>query len=367
MEVDGIEEYASSTHSDDALQPSTAMTNGALHYSDFLKKFMEQQTVATGSLNASANQTLQTQDYFEANTTTITATVENNQEMNSETQKSTGQKFHDEFVELIWKLYHLLYYSQDDYCAENPIQHRLLDLQTFAARRFNRIRQTIAMDVIIRNMYQFGKLATNIGTYIKVQIAAMSTVGYSAPDVPCDINELKTIRALSIALCTEKVTNLVTVIAQHGVFLKHNNLLLVYILVFCWFQGTCTTTQSTVSDKYHASSIVKALTYTPAALTPFDIYLRNNINKNIQKFKKPSEEELIDLLVTLSKTHTSQKSTFLLNDGMFVNWQYLERQNSQKIFQTKEFNLLQKKILLFLEIKNRELTQRKDVYCSIDT
>lgn len=165
-----------------------------------------------------------------------------------------------------------------------------------------------------------------------------------------------------------KISNLMV---DNGEFLASHDLLVPFILVFCWFRGWC---RFSKNDRQKENFLLRALDYIPATRTPFDQYFSNIITQNYPIYHVPRVHQLIDELNILAVKPAVIDSGYRGADNPYDRslsrqWLTEDFNRADVLLRTRHWadrvNVTYRKMLLFLEMKNRELTGKSQVYAKI--
>ncbi|MBT0716658.1 FVU5-2 protein [Dolichomitus sp. PSUC_FEM 10030005] len=183
-------------------------------------------------------------------------------------------------------------------------------------------------------------------------------------------NEEKTIIDLIESCFQSSIGNISNLMVEHGDFLASHDILVPYILVFCWYRGWC---RFSKMDRQKENFLLRALDYIPATRTPFDQYFSNIITQHYPIYRVPKVNELIDELNMLAVKPSFVASGYRAANKPYdrkiqQQWLDVDFQRTDALLRTHgpdRIKTAYPKALLFLEMKNRELTGRSQVYAKI--
>ncbi|MBT0716629.1 FVU5 protein [Dolichomitus sp. PSUC_FEM 10030005] len=243
--------------------------------------------------------------------------------------------------------------------VEEPTQQRHEDSRLLTRKDVysgkNNVRTEIPMLQIMRLVHRLVILST------RLQIK----------DLVTEIrNEEKTIIDLIESCFQSSIANISNLIVDHGEFLASHNILVPYILVFCWYRGWC---RFSKMDRQKENFLLRALDYIPATRTPFDQYFSNIITQHYPIYRVPKVNELIDELNILAVKPSFVESGYRGANKPYdrkiqQQWLDVDFQRTDALLRTHgpdRIKTAYPKSLLFLEMKNRELTGRSQVYSKI--
>lgn len=177
------------------------------------------------------------------------------------------------------------------------------------------------------------------------------------------------IKNLINSLYFSKYNELSTLLSTFGNFLKNNNLLSLYSLIFIWFQGEFTiNSQKNNKNKIYGKTHVDKIDFILPKTTPFDQYITNQLAAEHKPFiiKMPS-----DTINSVETIVTKYAENFLVyNFSSFIaqqKQQTLQQHMDKNVLDSTKNNIYDNylKTLLFLEFKNKELHKLSNFYAKI--